>query len=38
MRDAVGQACNKARLALGITEPITPHSLRRAEEGAQRQL
>ena len=29
-RDAVGQACNKASLASGITKPITPHSLRHA--------
>ena len=29
-RDAVGQACNKARLASGITKPISPHSLRHA--------
>jgi len=29
-RDAVGQACNKARLDSGITKPITPHSLRHA--------
>ena len=27
-RDAVGQACNRARLASGITKPISPHSLR----------
>jgi site-specific recombinase XerD len=29
-RDAVGQACEKARRASGITKPITPHSLRHA--------
>jgi len=29
-RDAVGQACNKASLASGITKPVTPHSLRHA--------
>ena len=29
-RDAVGQACNRARLASGITKPISPHSLRHA--------
>jgi len=29
-RDAVGQACQKAHLATGITKPITPHSLRHA--------
>ncbi len=29
-RDAVGQACQKAHRACGITKPITPHSLRHA--------
>jgi len=29
-RDAVGQACQKAHRATGITKPITPHSLRHA--------
>jgi site-specific recombinase XerD len=29
-RDAVGQACQKARRASGIQKPITPHSLRHA--------
>ena len=29
-RDAVGQACDKARRASGLTKPITPHSLRHA--------
>ena len=29
-RDAVGQACQKAHRASGITKPITPHSLRHA--------
>lgn len=29
-RDAVGQACQKAHRAAGITKPITPHSLRHA--------
>jgi integrase/recombinase XerD len=29
-RDAVGQACEKAHRASGITKPITPHSLRHA--------
>lgn len=29
-RDAVGQACEKAHRATGITKPITPHSLRHA--------
>ena len=29
-RGAVGQACEKARHASGITKPITPHSLRHA--------
>lgn len=29
-RDAVGQACEKARRRSGITKPITPHSLRHA--------
>ena len=29
-RAAVGQACDKARLAAGIAKPITPHSLRHA--------
>jgi len=29
-RDAVGQACQKARRASGIKKPITPHSLRHA--------
>ena len=29
-RDAVGQACEKAHKASGITKPITPHSLRHA--------
>jgi site-specific recombinase XerD len=29
-RDAVGQACDKARRASGIVKPITPHSLRHA--------
>ena len=28
--DAVGQACQKARRASGISKPITPHSLRHA--------
>ena len=29
-RAAVGQACNRARVASGITKPISPHSLRHA--------
>jgi site-specific recombinase XerD len=29
-RDAIGQACQKAHRASGITKPITPHSLRHA--------
>lgn len=29
-RDAVGQACSRARRASGIAKPITPHSLRHA--------
>ena len=29
-RDAVGQACQRAHRASGITKPITPHSLRHA--------
>lgn len=29
-RDAVGNACEKAHRASGITKPITPHSLRHA--------
>lgn len=29
-RDAVGQACQKARRACGVKKPITPHSLRHA--------
>jgi site-specific recombinase XerD len=29
-RDAVGQACQRANRACGITKPITPHSLRHA--------
>lgn len=29
-RDAVGQACQRARRSCGITKPISPHSLRHA--------
>jgi integrase/recombinase XerD len=29
-RDAVGQACDKARRLSGIDKPITPHSMRHA--------
>jgi integrase/recombinase XerD len=29
-RDAVGQACDKARRTSGIAKPVTPHSLRHA--------